>query len=381
MDPSTARGVREVLTDNDLRVIDAVGYTLRTVSNQPGIAPVISAPAMIDFGVVTANTPVNRLLTIRNTGAAVLSVSSVSSLNSNFSVSSISNSFAIAPGGQETIQVRLTPTASGSPTGTISVSSNDPARNTISIPVRGTIGAATLPISTVSAASFTGSPIATEAIVATFGQNLATATLSAPSLPLPLALGGTIIRVRDSVGTQRDAPLFFVSAAQANFQIPPGTESGAATITIINSAGVVSGGTINIAPVAPGLFAANPTGQGVAAAVALRIRQDNSLSFEPVAVLGPSGTFVSTPINLSNPSDQVFLLLFGTGIRFRTNLSGVTCSINGTPAEVTFAGPQGSLVGVEQVNVRVPQSLSGSGEVDLQLTVDTISSNIVKVRF
>ena len=190
---------------------------------------------------------------------------------------------------------------------------------------------------------------------------------------------GTTIRVRDNAGTQRDAPLFFASLGQVNYQIPTGTENGVATVTLISGAGVVSGGSITVVPVAPGLFAANPTGQGVAAAVVLRVRADNSQSFEPVARFD-AGRFVSVPIDLSNSSDQVFLLLFGTGIRSRTSLSGVSVSIGGVAGEVSYAGPQG-LVSLDQVNVRVPSSLAGRGEVDLMLKADNVNSNIIKVNF
>jgi len=379
MDPSAGRGMRDLLTDNDLRVIDALGYELRTVTNQPGTAPVIVAPASIDFGVVPASTAVNRLLTLRNTGTAVLNVTNINSLASNFSVNSITNTFAIAPGGQETVAVRLIPTSGGTPSGAISITCNDPAHGMVSIPIKATIGAATLTLSTVSAASFSGPMVASDSIGAGFGQNLATSTQQAPSLPLPLSLGGTTIRVRDSAGTQRDAPLFFASLGQVNYQIPTGTENGVATVTLISGAGVVSGGSITVVPVAPGLFAANPTGQGVAAAVVLRVRADNSQSFEPVARFD-AGRFVSVPIDLSNSSDQVFLLLFGTGIRSRTSLSGVSVSIGGVAGEVSYAGPQG-LVSLDQVNVRVPSSLAGRGEVDLMLKADNVNSNIIKVNF
>ncbi len=82
---------------------------------------------------------------------------------------------------------------------------------------------------TVSAANYSGSPLACEAIVSAFGTGLATSTQSAASLPLPKTLGGTTIKVRDSAGTERDAALFFASPTQINFQIPPGTANGNAT--------------------------------------------------------------------------------------------------------------------------------------------------------
>jgi len=380
MDPSTSRGRRDLLTENDLRVIDTVGYQLRTIASQPGSAPVINAPATLDFGVVPANTRVDRPLTVRNTGTAVLNITGVTSLTSNFGVVAITNSFAVAPGGQETIIARFNPTASGNPTGSISITSNDPARSTLMVQVKATVGGATLPVSTVSAASFSGAALASEAIVAAFGQNLATRQEPATTQPLPFSLAGTTVRVRDSAGMQRDAPLFSVSPNQVNYQIPPGTENGPGTVTIISGAGSVSSGAVNIASVSPGLFTASSNGQGVAAAVALRVRANNSQVFEPVVRFDAGqNRFVSVPIDVAPAGEQVILLLFGTGVRFRSNLSAVLVSIGGSPSEVIFAGSQGGFAGLDQINVRLSPNLAGRGEVDLVLTVNGNTANTVKV--
>ncbi|MCI0621526.1 MAG: hypothetical protein L0387_07635 [Acidobacteria bacterium] len=65
--------------------------------------------------------------------------------------------------------------------------------------------------------------------------------------------------------------------------MPPGTACRAATITVTGSDGAISTGMAQIAAVAPGLFSANASGQGVAAALALRIKAVGSGSSEPVA--------------------------------------------------------------------------------------------------
>lgn len=232
-------------------------------------------------------------------------------------------------------------------------------------------------ITTVSAASFNGDALAPESIVAAFGVDLARATGTAVTFPLPCALAGASIKVRDSSGIERCAPLFFASPGQINFQIPPGTAIGSATITTDNGAGEISTGAVQVASAAPGLFAANANGQGVAAAVALRIRANNAQSYEPVARFDQAlGRFVSVSIDLGPSTDQVFLILYGTGIRYRSNL---TAQIGGMAAQVSFAGAQGSLVGLDQVNVLLPRSLIGRGEVDVVLTVDGKAANTVKV--
>ena len=68
--------------------------------------------------------------------------------------------------------------------------------------------------------------------------------------------------------------------------------------------------------------------------------------------------------------DQIYLLLFGSGIRQRSSLSAVIATIGGVYAEVSFAGAQGAFAGLDQVNLRVPRSLRGRGEVEALLTVD-----------
>jgi uncharacterized protein (TIGR03437 family) len=53
--------------------------------------------------------------------------------------------------------------------------------------------------------------------------------------------------------------------------------------------------------------------------------------------------------------------------------------VNGLTAEVLYAGAQGEFAGLDQVNIQLPAGLSGSGEVDVQLTVDGKNANVVRV--
>jgi uncharacterized protein (TIGR03437 family) len=93
------------------------------------------------------------------------------------------------------------------------------------------------------------------------------------------------------------------------------------------------------------------------------------------------GMYVPLPLDFGAASDQVFLVLFGTGMRFASGLGGVSATIGGTGAEVTFIGAQGTFVGLDQVNVRLPRSLTGRGQVDVRLTVDGLAANTVNVAF
>lgn len=157
--------------------------------------------------------------------------------------------------------------------------------------------------------------------------------------------------MRDSRGIERLAPLFFVSPLQVNYQLPAGTAAGPATVTITNADGSITTGAVNVIAASPGLFSANASGSGIASALVFRIKADGSQSYEPVARYDAAQKkFIAVPIDLSNASEQVFLVLFGTGIRGRSALSAVTAQTGGADCEVTCAGPQGGFVGLDQVN-------------------------------
>ncbi len=237
------------------------------------------------------------------------------------------------------------------------------------------------PVTSVSAATFVrGSALAAEAIASAFGQGLAGSTEAASVLPLPTSLAGTAVKVKDSAGVERLAPLFFVSPGQVNYLVPEGTRLGSATITVTSRERVVGAGSLPIDAVVPGLFTANASGRGVAAALALRVSADGAQTSQTAFRCGAApGSCVPVPVDLGAESDQVFLQLFGTGIRGRSSVSAVRATIGGEAAEVVGAGPQGQFVGLDQVNVRLSRRLIGRGEVDVVLTVDGKAANTVTV--
>src|SRR5262249_46186602 len=64
-------------------------------------------------------------------------------------------------------------------------------------------------IKSTSAASFSGLALASDSIVAAFGNALATSIRAAAETPLPTSLEGLTVSVKDSFGIERLAPLFF----------------------------------------------------------------------------------------------------------------------------------------------------------------------------
>ncbi len=192
---------------------------------------------------------------------------------------------------------------------------------------------------TVSAASYSISGIAEKAIVSAFGLNLATVTEGSASLPLPTTLGGTTVRVQDATGTERPAPLFFVSPLQVNYQIPAGTVPGPATVTVTSSDGQISVGVTVVATAAPSLFTVNQTGIGAAAAL------------DAITLSGPP--FAAT----RSGGEPNIIAFYATGLGadatdVDANVgASVHVTIDGNPATVSYAGRAPGYAGLNQLNV------------------------------
>ncbi|NOT60986.1 MAG: hypothetical protein HOP19_12275, partial [Acidobacteria bacterium] len=234
-------------------------------------------------------------------------------------------------------------------------------------------------IASVSAASY-AAQVAPDSIVAAFGERLAPAIDFGVTNPLPVTLAGVSVRVRDSFGIERLAPLFFVSPGQINYLVPSGTAEGIATVTISAADGALITGVLNVVNVAPGLFTANGDGQGVPTALTFRVKADGSQTFETIARFdAATNRFVATPIDLGPESDQVFLILYGTGLRGRSALTNVTVRYADLNGEVFYVGESPGFIGLDQVNVRLPRALFGRGDVNVTLTADGRISNTVRI--
>jgi len=219
--------------------------------------------------------------------------------------------------------------------------------------------------STVSAASF-NNQLAAKAIVAAFGTGLATTTQAAASQPLPAELGGTTVKITDSAGTTRSAPLFYVSPQQVNYQIPADTASGPAIVFVTGADGRVSTGAIQILAAAPAFFSFSQNGQG--AAVAL-----------------DAFTFTLPPFSATRSNGQPNIItFFGSGLGAdATDVDGniaanVQATIDGAPVVVQYAGRAPGFTGLNQLNLVLPAGIS-SGTHNVQITRNGVASNVVTI--
>jgi uncharacterized protein (TIGR03437 family) len=228
---------------------------------------------------------------------------------------------------------------------------------------------------TVSGASYKGDRLARKSIVAMFGSGFTNSTEGATSIPLPNSLAGVSIKVNG-----QDAPLFYASPTQVNYQIPVGAIPGVNTVMVSRGGEVISFDNVLITDVAPGIFSVDSSGGGIVAGVALRTKPDDSQIYEPIVSFDQGqNRFVAIPIDLGPESDRVFLSIFGTGVRFRSLESAVKVTIGGIEVPVIFVGAQSTLIALDQINVELTRTLAGKGEVDLEVMVDSKMANTTRV--
>ncbi len=207
--------------------------------------------------------------------------------------------------------------------------------------------------------------------VAAYGSKLA-ATTTVASAPYPNSLGGVTVTVVDSAGTSRPAAIQLASANQINYLVPAGTATGIATVTIGSSSG-----SAQIDAVGPGLYSMSGDGTGVAAANAALYSADGTIVAQDVFQCAT--TCVSTPMNLGNPTDQLVVTLYGTGLRNVSALQNCFATVGGARATLLYVGAQSQFPGLDQVNVVIPRSLVGAGEVPVVITADGQTANVVIV--
>lgn len=220
-------------------------------------------------------------------------------------------------------------------------------------------------LNTVAAATVDGakfaSTVAPDSIASAFGASLASTTLSAATTPLPTVLDGSSAFVNGAL-----SGLFFVSPNQVNLNVPASVLQGPANVVIVAKDGKVSQGTVSVNQSIAAIFTSKSDGTGAPAARA----SIDGANFN-ITVGNADGT--------PNPIDAgSFVMLFVTGVRYASALPSL--NIGGTTVTPSFAGAQGTFVGLDQVNFQIPASLAGRGDVDLTMTVDGKISNVVKLR-
>jgi uncharacterized protein (TIGR03437 family) len=223
-----------------------------------------------------------------------------------------------------------------------------------------------------NAASFAlQSPLAAGSIATVYGDFLSTPFMTASGSTLPGTLGGVSVQLGGVT-----APLFAVSSGQINFQVPWEVAAQASAPLIVTVNGQASAPeTVQLAPVAPGIFTMNAKGLGQGAILDENYRL----------------------VDVNNPATpgKTVLQIYCTGLGAVSNqpasgspppsdrLSSTTVTpfvtVGGAPAQVLFSGLAPGSVGEYQVNVLAPAAASRGPAMPVIMFVGDGVSNLVNI--
>jgi uncharacterized protein (TIGR03437 family) len=231
----------------------------------------------------------------------------------------------------------------------------------------------------VSAASF-AEGLAPEMLASGFTDAIPEIYEVATEVPLPMDLVGYSVVITDSTGVDRPAGLVGIFTGQVNFVVPETTALGPATISMRKEGGTIAAGEAEISAVAPGVITATSSGAGAPAGFLQTYPAEGDPSNELLFDSSPER--LPIPFDISDDTRQYYLLLFGTGVRGRSDLSAVEARLGGVEVPVTFAGEQGEYEALDQFNLGpLPQILSGRGALDLEIVVDGVAANVTQIAF
>jgi uncharacterized protein (TIGR03437 family) len=213
-----------------------------------------------------------------------------------------------------------------------------------------------------NAASLLGGPVAPGEIVSLFGEAIGasepvTADLTSGVAPRKLADVQVLV-------AGRAAPLFYVGPKQINAQIPYSIAGrGGVNIQVVAGGLLKAAATVQVADSAPGVFTIGDSGQAVA------LNQDGSFN---------------SPENPADRGSIIVLYATGEGTTDPVSVEGVaaaapapsltlpvTVRIGGYPAEIQYAGPAPGLIGLMQINARIPGGYAPRGVLPVTIEVGT----------
>ena len=314
----------------------------------------------IDLGQVEAGKSKTVQARVLNTGESSLTVTSVSISGAGLVIDSMSLPRTVSSGDALLVSVRVTAGGSGAIAGTLTISSNDPAKAQAQVPVTATVVNGPVPSATASAvlnaANYKGDGISPGEIVTIF------TTAAGPPTLAGLALD-TRGFVATEVATTKvyfngiPAPIIYTLASQVSVVVPYNVARSSVAEIVIEYQGRRSDVIrVPVVTAVPGLFSANSSGTGQGAI----LNQDNSVnSAQKPAAKGSVIVLFGTGEGLVNPAVANGSVTAGVV----NPILPVSVTIGGVPQKVLYAGAAPGLVaGVLQVNVEIAANTPGGSQ-------------------
>lgn len=202
-----------------------------------------------------------------------------------------------------------------------------------------------------------------------FGETTRTFNEVPNPIPLPRELADIEVLINES-----PVPLYFVSPGQINYYVPMNLPAGQQAEFLVQNKSngrILASGVLDVAEATPGFFTTTQNGQGQIAA----LNEDNT---------------VNSPTNAVERGKVI--QLFATGQGFVPNAPQDGAPPTGplptselprvlintafvADSDILYSGLAPGLVGVWQINVRIPMSVPPSSNIEVLATVKSIPSN------
>jgi uncharacterized protein (TIGR03437 family) len=231
-----------------------------------------------------------------------------------------------------------------------------------------------------NSASYNSTSISPGELVTIFGLNIGPATAASMSITAGY-VDTTLSNVTLTIDGQ-NAPLLYVSANQVSAQVPYEVSQGAGrAVVLTNGINPPANFTVTIGASVPGVFTADGSGTGEAAAV--NTSASNGVvtlnSTTSPARIGDTVSLYVTGEGDYNPSLLTGAVTTNTGFLIPTALSPLpqiaptpTVQIGGVDATagVSYAGVvPGSIIGVLQINVAIPTGSTTGASVPVAISI------------
>jgi hypothetical protein len=213
-------------------------------------------PTALNLGSVTVGTTAKGTVTLSNLGGSNLTIFLISVSGGPFSVSGITSPSTIAPGGSASLNVVYSPTAAGSSSGSVIITSDDPQNPTSVISLSGTGTAAPLGGIQVSSSSinFGNDVVGSNSSQALIITNTSTATLTITHLTetgSAFSVIGFSLPLNVSAGQQTTIMVAFrpsaVGAASGNMSIVSNAPTSPTSVGL-RGTGIAATLTLGIRP-------------------------------------------------------------------------------------------------------------------------------------
>ncbi len=231
----------------------------------------------------------------------------------------------------------------------------------------------------VSAATFAATRLAPGVIAAVFGLDLASETEMLIATPLTTTLGGTTLFFNGSL----KAPLYYASPSQVNMMIPWELEGEEEAELSVRVGGETSQPVVvPLAQYSPAIFTVPDVRPGQGA----------------ILIVNTSGA-LAAPLGLAPDSRPVrraeILEIFALGLGPVTfppasgsaaplfphseTVTEPLVTIGGVPARLLYTGLAPTLVGLYQINARLPEEAPSGDDVVVKISIEGLESNPVTI--